>query len=1096
MSSKLARKQDHNDGHNDSSNGSISKGVELWYCQNAQCPKRPNAVFKTMKAVMMHYHHNAECAHAALQAALQAHSAAGMASFPGIPKERMIRRTQTSRINPHFTVGVPQYEDYNTFDDLAIHSWGDQNDDVTMTPQADVTVQDIALSPQQREEVRSQKGGALVFSNEHRHMIMLLRLVENLNAPDYAMEEILKWAQKAYIEGFDFQDCLQTKVSNVQMIYNKVEDAERLLPTYVDLHNMEGQQQHCRVTVFDFVSQLLSLLQDDKLMQWNNLAINPDAPLTKYTPPDGYLGEPNTAKWYSDTYDKMITNPRKQLFCPIIGYVDKTHIDSKSRFQLEPFTFTTSLFTEKTRRKAAAWRLFGYVNTGQGKQSSAQSRRQEKGVPCRNYHKQLDVLLKGLIDVQTNQDLRLQNATIRLGRDLVCVELVCPMMFIITDGQAADMLVGRYASHTRGVSRHCRACTVGFEDLDRVPDLNNQQEPPCCERIKYSRIHMLTKLGNDDAMQLYSQYKVDLAFNRVSFGGDSQGICGATPTEIMHALNQGLMQYVAQIFLSQLSDSYQNELDKLAGKFRVALNRQTARRHYPRLDMTFGVTNLAKLTASEQSGVLFSFCALAQVHTSWETLQEGLQANRTRDLNKRIKVLTKAVKKLEAEMKKKVNQTAENRTLLKHLNDAIVSYQKEHNEAFDPLLDILNLFEMLLCFEAWCKKPTFWRLPDEDGWGVYRSKYAISIMLNTVKQVLPRAEAPLVPSMPHLKVKDWPEPKGGNGWKVPKFHEMLHLVDDMVRFGAPRNYYAGAPEANHKSFAKRHGRRAQKRHAVFEPQCARRVIDTYVLDMAVDAIVDIAAADDEEDDTTSTTASVTSGGANVATMRMATSVRFWVKDPYRPVASRKKFGRKKNPESLAHLVVPDWSSTRSHVPDAVRFCNEAAVRFLLTADDTVGPNGIMPGATDVTICTQVKIDGLTFRCHPNYRNGGPWHDWVAVNYNEDGKVVTYPSKLLAVVPQEQLSGQRLDATYLLLHCTYERDADNSSCLFKRWKYNPKQVYMVKVEAVKLDTECMVIENAARNVGDPSKEVMQILSPDRWAGGFCDENASGTSQEWI
>ena len=48
-----------------------------------------------------------------------------------------------------------------------------------------------------------------------------------------------------------------------------------------------------------------------------------------------------------------------------------------------------------------------------------------------------------------------------------------------------------------------------------------------------------------------------------------------------------------------------------------------------------------------------------------------------------------------------------------------------------------------------------------------------------------------------------------NGWKFPKFHELLHIVDGMERFGSPRNFNAERPESLLISAAKKTGRRAQ-----------------------------------------------------------------------------------------------------------------------------------------------------------------------------------------------------------------------------------------------------------------------------------------------
>ncbi len=53
----------------------------------------------------------------------------------------------------------------------------------------------------------------------------------------------------------------------------------------------------------------------------------------------------------------------------------------------------------------------------------------------------------------------------------------------------------------------------------------------------------------------------------------------------------------------------------------------------------------------------------------------------------------------------------------------------------------------------------------------------------------------------------------GKSWKFPKFHELLHILDNMERFGAPINYCAQRPESLLIPVAKQPGRKAQKRHA-------------------------------------------------------------------------------------------------------------------------------------------------------------------------------------------------------------------------------------------------------------------------------------------
>ena len=35
-------------------------------------------------------------------------------------------------------------------------------------------------------------------------------------------------------------------------------------------------------------------------------------------------------------------------------------------------------------------------------------------------------------------------------------------------------------------------------------------------------------------------------------------------------------------------------------------------------------------------------------------------------------------------------------------------------------------------------------------------------------------------------------------------------------------------------------------------------------------------------------------------------------------------------------------------------------------------------------CTEIKHNGKIYRAHPNYRNMGPWYDFVNVEYDVDG----------------------------------------------------------------------------------------------------------------
>jgi hypothetical protein len=97
------------------------------------------------------------------------------------------------------------------------------------------------------------------------------------------------------------------------------------------------------VICYDFVPQLLSILQDPKMMPGNNLLLDKNNPLAMYKPKDDLLGEALSGSVYQDMYRRLVSKPLKQFLCPLICYTDGTQIDSFSVLVLSHF-FLVLLF--------------------------------------------------------------------------------------------------------------------------------------------------------------------------------------------------------------------------------------------------------------------------------------------------------------------------------------------------------------------------------------------------------------------------------------------------------------------------------------------------------------------------------------------------------------------------------------------------------------------------------------------------------------------------------------------------------------------------------------------------------------------------------
>ena len=105
------------------------------------------------------------------------------------------------------------------------------------------------------------------------------------------------------------------------------------------------------------------------------------------------------------------------------------------------------------------------------------------------------------------------------------------------------------------------------------------------------------------------------------------------------------------------------------------------------------------------------------------------------------------------------------------------------------VIEILNVFEMMLCLDAWTKGSEYWKLSEatveED-----RARTAIGVVIDSIKTHLPRPN--------------------GNNWNLPNLHALLHYPRDITRFGPPNEYTTWFMESGHKHHVKLPGRTVAK----------------------------------------------------------------------------------------------------------------------------------------------------------------------------------------------------------------------------------------------------------------------------------------------
>ena len=79
----------------------------------------------------------------------------------------------------------------------------------------------------------------------------------------------------------------------------------------------------------------------------------------------------------------------------------------------------------------------------------------------------------------------------------------------------------------------------------------------------------------------------------------------------------------------------------------------------------------------------------------------------------------------------------------------------------------------------------------------------------------------------------WPR-ESGQGWNLAKFHEQLHVLDDIYYNGSPQGSHSGPVEHNHIQMVKQPSQRTQKRRTNLDNQLGKRLYESSLLNSAME----------------------------------------------------------------------------------------------------------------------------------------------------------------------------------------------------------------------------------------------------------------------
>jgi len=379
---------------------------------------------------------------------------------------------------------------------------------------------------------------------------------------------------------------------------------------------LPSSRAKARIILNDAQAAMQSLLTDPRIRDEDYLFFDDDP----FAPPPAdldYLADINTGLSYTKTYERLIRKPGKQVLLPVPFYIDGAATGQFADLKITAVKFTLGIFTRTARKRAHMWRILGFLPDILPKKSRGQRllinsghvdgvMAHQNAAPdegnlnatqrpkAQDFHAMLAEILEGFVTLQETGfiwDLFYK------GKLYEGIEFIPYVPFIACDTDEADRLCGAYTSRTASVKQLCRYCLCPTaESDDPLADYSRKTVP------------MMQELVDDrdkKGLKSISQHFITNSTYLLRFGAhNTEGIHGATPLEMLHALLLGVFMYIRDMFFEQTGESLHlsDEMNALAIEYGVLFSRQSDR-DLPKTKFSNGI-RAGKLMAKEFTGVL------------------------------------------------------------------------------------------------------------------------------------------------------------------------------------------------------------------------------------------------------------------------------------------------------------------------------------------------------------------------------------------------------------------------------------------------------------------------------------------------------------
>ena len=568
-----------------------------------------------------------------------------------------------------------------------------------------------------------------------------------------------------------------------------------LLPKKIPV-KLKNQNVTVELVTHDASAWMHSLLTDPALMVDGNMLFPGDSSsadifVDPNTIDEEYYGDITTGSAYREAYSHLC-NPDEgnNLLLPILTFADKTHTDGLGNLTIEGVTFTLGIFNRETRFHSRSHGILGYLPS----RSRIEKMGGDKISPsqrCEDVHQMLTVIWQSYADQFDKKffywDLNYRGQEYR-------VKFFPYIQLLGGDSEGQDYHLGRYVARSAGIQSPCRMCKVTTDNLSNP-----------YEEFAYKTqedIITIVSRKNKDRCKAVSHHPFIPAYASLDvLPGSQRGMFAATPGEVLHMVNRGIQDRVFEALMDE----------------KKAPRNTRERQEYDRVEAVYsksGAQGKDGKSQKNRSSLLNQPYRVFTETACWELDRHAsIIGNHLNQQSDRNKPRTRFSSRFTSNAKK----TAGEMTGVLLVFVMFLVSSEGHKFCNQYRMDALSqaayiqTIELLLMLEQMFHCP---RLPVEYVKGKMREH--VSIFRDLLNRTLGRTE--------------------GMGMDFLKNHLVSHVTDDTQIHGVPRNYGGGPGEHRHSDFAKKPGKRTQRRHMLFDYQTSVRLTETRLINIFVDRL--------------------------------------------------------------------------------------------------------------------------------------------------------------------------------------------------------------------------------------------------------------------